>query len=284
MNWKKIDLLQLPKDGTEFLVRDGNQGGVMSLVYWDVIHNYWKSKGEPISLQDTEWMSIPKFIPMCTYDCAKCGKDFQDELYPDGPQNLSDNYDFLCPDCKKTIPIKDDELHRKLFALMREIRFAYERYGESCEDSDLNEMNEKQLEIIGMFDRMQNEQSIINFITKNYWENPEDAIGAIRKRINDFENLTGKDLSVEVVKELKELVNRSGFAIPTSAISKIIEENEDLQIHAATSDFCSSEWKNDFEKVKIVMQKIYDAVNESEDFPSEKVLVIKNILNDYYGL
>jgi len=43
---------------------------------------------------------------MCTYDCAKCGKDFQDELYPEGPQNLSDNYDFLCPECKKTIPLK----------------------------------------------------------------------------------------------------------------------------------------------------------------------------------
>lgn len=210
MNWTKIDLLQLPKDGTEFLVRNGNQGGVMSLVYWDVIHNYWKSKGEPISLQDTEWMSIPKFIPMCTYDCAKCGKDFQDELYPEGPQNLSDNYDFLCSECKKTIPIKDDELHRKLLTLMREVRFAFSRYDESCEESDREEMNEKQLEIIGMFD--------------------------------------------------------------------------ELAIRAATSDFCSAEWKNDFDKAKIVIQKIYDAVNVSEDQPSEKVLVIKSILEDYYGL
>jgi DNA-directed RNA polymerase subunit RPC12/RpoP len=230
MNWTKIDLLQLPKDGTEFLVRNGNQGGVMSLVYWDVIHNYWKSKGEPISLQDTEWMSIPKFMPMCTYDCDKCGKDFQDELYPEGPQNLSDNYDFLCPECKKTMPIKDGELHRKLLSLLREVRYAYSRYEGSAEQSDLDEMNAKQLEIISMFDKTQQEY------------------------------------------------------VSCSTITKVIDECEVLKTHCATSDFCSAEWKNDFERVKIILQKIYDAVNVSEDFPSEKILVIKNILEDYYGL
>jgi len=234
MNWKKIDLLQLPKDGTEFLVRNGNQGGVMSLVYWDVIHNYWKSKGEPISLQDTEWMSIPKFIPMCTYDCAKCGKDFQDELYPEGPQNLSDNYDFLCPECKKTEERSPDkQLKYNLLSLLREYRNYSEEYQKSGDRYELDEMNNKQQKIIEMFERTKREQAIKN------------AIGEIRKRISEF---------------------------------------EDLQIHAATSDFCSAEWKNDFEKVKVVIQKIYDAVNVSEDFPSEKILVIRNILEDYYGL
>ena len=71
MNWKKIDLLQLPKDGTEFLVRNGNQGGVKSLVYWNTIHNRWESKGTPVSLQDTHWFEIPKFMPECTCDCDK---------------------------------------------------------------------------------------------------------------------------------------------------------------------------------------------------------------------
>jgi DNA-directed RNA polymerase subunit RPC12/RpoP len=246
MNWKKIDLLQLPKDGTEFLVRNGNQGGVMSLVYWDVIHNYWKSKGEPISLQDTEWMSIPKFIPMCTYDCAKCGKDFQDELYPEGPQNLSDNYDFLCPECKKTEERSPDkQLKYNLLSLLREYRNHSEEYQKSGDRYELDEMNNKQQKIIEMFERTKREQAIINFISRTYWEDPENAIGEIRKRISEF---------------------------------------EDLQIHAATSDFCSAEWKNDFEKVKVVIQKIYDAVNVSEDFPSEKILVIRNILEDYYGL
>ena len=160
------------------------------------------------SLTPKEFDSLLATRPkaMCTYDCAKCGTDFQDELYPDRPQNLSDNYDFLCPDCKKTIQIKDDEVHRKLFTLMREIRFAHERYGQSCEDSDLNEMNEKQLEIIVMFD--------------------------------------------------------------------------ELKTHTATSDFCSAEWKNDFDKAKIVIQKI-DNATTSDDYPMERVLVIKNIIEDY---
>ena len=89
---------------------------------------------------------------------------------------------------------------------MREIRFAHERYGQSCEDSDLNEINEKQLEIIVMFD--------------------------------------------------------------------------ELKTHTATSDFCSAEWKNDFDKAKIVIQKI-DNATTSDDYPMERVLVIKNIIEDY---
>jgi DNA-directed RNA polymerase subunit RPC12/RpoP len=207
MKWREINLDQLPKDGTEFLVRNNRQGGVKSLIYWDKIHKYWKSKGEPVlSLQDTHWMEIPEFMPMCVYDCAKCGKDFQDELYPEGPQNLSDNYDFLCSECKKTIPIKDSELHRKLLHIMRMIRYAYSRYELSAEQHDLDEMNEMQLKIIDIVDA--------------------------------------------------------------------------LEIRAATSDFCSAEWKNDFDRAKIVIQKIDDATT-SDDNLMEKILVINNIIEDY---
>jgi hypothetical protein len=107
----------------------------------------------------------------------------------------------------KSIEIKkDDKLHRKLLDLMREVRHAYSRYEQSAEQYDLNEMNEKQLEIIGMFD--------------------------------------------------------------------------ELQTHAATSDFCSSEWKNDFDKAKIAIQKIDDATTFDDNL-MEKVLVIKNIIEDY---
>ena len=43
-------------------------------------------------------------------------------------------------------------LHRDLIELMRKARYAHERYGESCDDSDLEEMNNAQLEILKMFD------------------------------------------------------------------------------------------------------------------------------------
>ena len=180
-------------------------------------------------------------MPDCTYDCDKCGKSFIDVLYHNEPQSS------LCPECK------ENELHRKLLDLMQEARFAYSRYEASAEQHDLDEMNEKQLEIISMFD----------------------------KRQSEVENLKGqKDLTPTIVKELKKLVNTSGFAIPTSVISKIIEENEDLKTHSATSDFCSAEWKNDFDNVQTVIQKIDDSTT-SYDNLMEKVLVIKNIIEDY---
>jgi len=58
--WQPIETA--PKDGTEILTRNGNQGGVKRLIKWNTTHGYWQSKGEPIlNLQDTHWLKIPEY-------------------------------------------------------------------------------------------------------------------------------------------------------------------------------------------------------------------------------
>ena len=56
------DIKTAPKDGTEFLTKNLNQGGVLELVSWNTIHGYWQSKGKAISMQATHWLVVPKFI------------------------------------------------------------------------------------------------------------------------------------------------------------------------------------------------------------------------------
>jgi len=60
IEWQPIETA--PKDGTEFLARNNNQGGVKTLISWNKIHGYWQSKGKPIlSMQDTHWIKIPDY-------------------------------------------------------------------------------------------------------------------------------------------------------------------------------------------------------------------------------
>lgn len=60
--WMPID--SAPKDGSEFLTSNANQGRVKQLVSWNRIHGFWQSKGESIHLQATHWMPIPE-PPSC---------------------------------------------------------------------------------------------------------------------------------------------------------------------------------------------------------------------------
>ena len=55
--WLPIE--SAPKDGSEFLTSNANQGRVKRLVSWDRIHGCWQTKGMRIlSMQDTHWMPI----------------------------------------------------------------------------------------------------------------------------------------------------------------------------------------------------------------------------------
>lgn len=58
--WQPIETA--PKDGIEILVAYARCGFVKKLVYFDRIHNYWKSKGEPemgLESNATHWMPLP---------------------------------------------------------------------------------------------------------------------------------------------------------------------------------------------------------------------------------
>jgi hypothetical protein len=49
-----------PKDGSEFVAANANQGFVKTLVKWNTIHGFWESKGSSINMQDTHWMPLIK--------------------------------------------------------------------------------------------------------------------------------------------------------------------------------------------------------------------------------
>ena len=49
-----------PKDGSEFLTCNMNQGGVLTLVSWSNVWQRWQSKGNYIvSMQATHWHELP---------------------------------------------------------------------------------------------------------------------------------------------------------------------------------------------------------------------------------
>lgn len=57
--WQPIDTA--PKDGTEILTCNMNQGGIMRLIYWYRTTGQWRTKGAVIvCLQDTHWMPLPQ--------------------------------------------------------------------------------------------------------------------------------------------------------------------------------------------------------------------------------
>ncbi len=49
-----------PQDGSEFLVKNSNQGGVKTLVSWNIVHEHWQSKGKYYFLHDHLWIPIPE--------------------------------------------------------------------------------------------------------------------------------------------------------------------------------------------------------------------------------
>ena len=55
------DIKTAPKDGSEFLTCNLNQGKVLELVSWNRLYGYWQSKGKAISMQATHWLMIPEF-------------------------------------------------------------------------------------------------------------------------------------------------------------------------------------------------------------------------------
>jgi hypothetical protein len=72
-----------------------------------------------------------------------------------------------------------------------------------------------------------------------------------------------------------ELINKN---------SEIIDTIDRLVTHSATSDFCSSEWKNDFDKATNIINKIKQAVEdrkqsiiEDRDYPFFNI--IEDIIN-----
>ena len=57
VDWWPIETA--PKDGSEFVVCNMNQGGIKNLVSWNTIHGYWQSKGSYYYRQDTHWFPLP---------------------------------------------------------------------------------------------------------------------------------------------------------------------------------------------------------------------------------
>ncbi len=64
MKWISIKDKEIPKDGEEYITRNELQGGSLQLIYWDKIHNVYKSKGEVRIGANTgsHWLAIPLFI------------------------------------------------------------------------------------------------------------------------------------------------------------------------------------------------------------------------------
>ncbi len=56
-----MDIESAPRDGTEFVAANANQGFVKCLLNWDTIHGYWESKGKPmLHMQYTHWHALPE--------------------------------------------------------------------------------------------------------------------------------------------------------------------------------------------------------------------------------
>ena len=55
--WQPIETA--PKDGSEFVTANANQGFVKELVSWNSFHRFWQSKGQAIYMQATHWMPLP---------------------------------------------------------------------------------------------------------------------------------------------------------------------------------------------------------------------------------
>lgn len=76
--WKEIS--SAPKDGTEFLARWPQQGNVVQLISWNIIHGYWQSKGtQHPHLQATLWAPIPAFLGEDDI-CGLCGETGADKM------------------------------------------------------------------------------------------------------------------------------------------------------------------------------------------------------------
>ena len=58
VRWLPIE--SAPKDGTEIIVCNMNQGGVKKLIWWNKVHCHWVQKGDFVHMQDTHWADIPK--------------------------------------------------------------------------------------------------------------------------------------------------------------------------------------------------------------------------------
>lgn len=58
--WTSVEDQPIPKDGEEYLVKNMNQGGVKSLISWNIIHDHWQEKNTPSWHQSTHWMPIPE--------------------------------------------------------------------------------------------------------------------------------------------------------------------------------------------------------------------------------
>ena len=58
--WIPVEEESIPKDGKEYLTRNDRQGGVLSLISWNKIHNHYQDKGEYVFEQNagTHWRSL----------------------------------------------------------------------------------------------------------------------------------------------------------------------------------------------------------------------------------
>ena len=59
-NWVKVSDIEIPKDGQEYLVKNENQGGVLSLIKYNRVHNHYESKGKwvPLGVLGTHWKPV----------------------------------------------------------------------------------------------------------------------------------------------------------------------------------------------------------------------------------
>lgn len=58
--WIPIEEEKIPKDGKEYITKNNNQGGVLSLISWDIIHKHYRCKSEYVfeGNAGTHWKPI----------------------------------------------------------------------------------------------------------------------------------------------------------------------------------------------------------------------------------